>query len=254
MFCIDKNIIGISGLRGFFGLGAMVLVSFSPLKAAEEQRRQVIVRGEGEALRKPDHVSFTIGIEANEGKLDAARAKADEAMRRLLQVSKDFKVEARDIQSDYLQVQPLMESNFPNNGRPQRGITSYSVRRDVRIIWRDLKRYDEFMGALFQTGVNQLYNLQFGSSQISKMEEEARSEAMKDAKSKAEALAQGLGLKLAKARSIAEGQVDMGPGPVPMMAMAMAKSMDRGGGSEGPTLAPGEVKVRRDVTVVFDAE
>lgn len=226
-----------------------------PLARSEETPpRQVIVQGEGEASRKPDFVSFVVGIEADEAKLELARSKAEEAMRRVLQVSKDFKVEERDIQSDYLQVQPISDSSYPDQGRSARRITSFHVRRDVRIIWRDLKRYDEFMGALFQTGINQLYNLQFGSSQTAKMEEEARTQALTSARNKAEAMAQGLGLKLGRARSIAEGQVDGGPGPRPMFAMSMAKGMERGGGGEGPTLALGEIKVRRDVTVVFDAE
>jgi uncharacterized protein YggE len=235
-------------------LGMTTLGGASAVQADDSPRRQVIVRGEGEVLRKPDQVGFTIGIEVQDPKLEQARSKADEAMRRLIQVTKDYKVEARDVQSDYMQVQPMIDHSFGNGQGRTPKIIGYSVRRDVRILWRDLPRYDPFVGALFQLGLNQLYNLQFGSSQESKMEEEARAAALKDAKAKAEMMAQGLGLKLGKARSIAEGSVDIGPGPMPMVAMAMAKGMERSSDSTGPTLAPGEVKVRRDVTVVFDAE
>jgi uncharacterized protein YggE len=82
------------------------------------------------------------------------------------------------------------------------------------------------------------------------MEGEARLLALKDAKAKAEAMAQQMGLKLGRPRSIAEGLRDHGP--VPLMAKTMMAGFARGSGE--PTLAPGEVRVKQQVTIIFDMQ
>jgi uncharacterized protein YggE len=223
--------------------------------AADSDRKQIIVQGEGESTRKPDYVSFVIGIDVKGPTLEKVREKADDTMRRLLQISKEFKVENPDIQSDYFQVQPITDQNYQDHGKPNQTTTSYQVLRNVRIVYRDLDRYDAFLEALFKTGLNQLYNVQLGSSQLAQMEEEAQTAALKNAKTKAESMAKVLDLKVGKARTINEANREMGIRPIQMMAMAEMKSSSRSGSiNQEPTLAPGELRVGKEITVVFDAD
>jgi uncharacterized protein YggE len=212
--------------------------------------RTILVTGEGESAATPDQVEFIVGIDVTEAKVEAAKTKSDEAMRRILAITKDFKIDGRDVQSDYLRVQPIQDSSYNASGKPTRPVISFNARRDIRILLRDIKQYDGLMAAIFNSGANNLHSLEFKSSAQPKLEGEARVAALKDAKAKAEAMAQQMGLKLGRARSIAEGLRDPEPGP--RTKTMMMESMTRDAG--GPTLAPGEVRIRQYVTIVFDAE
>jgi uncharacterized protein YggE len=240
-------------LPGFARGTALVIGLLTPfsVQADEDDRRSILVTGEGEAAATPDQVEFLVGIDVTEAKVEAAKAKSDEAMRRILTITKDFKIEGKDVQSDYARVQPIHDSTYNPNGKPARPVISYNARRDIRILLRDIKQYDGLMAALFNSGANHLHSLQFKSSARPRLEQEARVAALKDAKAKAEAMAQQMGLKLGRPRSIAEGFHE--PGPFPMAKTMMMESRARGAGEE-PTLAPGEVRVRQNVTVVFDAD
>ncbi len=237
-------------IPGFARCTALVIGLLSPFHAHAKDGRTMHVTGEGESAAAPDQVEFIVGIDVTEPKVEAAKTKSDEAMRRILSITKDFKIEGKDVQSDYLRVQPIQDSTYNPSGKPVRPVITYNARRDIRILLRDIKQYDGLMAALFNSGANNLHSLQFKSSLQPKLEGEARLEALKNAKAKAEAMAREMGLKLGRPRNIAEGLRD--PGPIPMAKTMMMESMARGGGE--PTLAPGEVRIRREVTVVFDAE
>jgi len=237
-------------LPGIARCTALVIGLVSPMSLQADDNRTILVTGEGETSVAPDQVEFIVGIDVTEAKVETTKTKSDEAMRRILAVAKEFKIDAKDVQSDYMRVQPIQETPYNPNGKATRPVISYNARRDVRILLRDINKYEGLMAAIFNSGANNLHSLQFKSSTLPKMEDEARLLALKDAKTKAEAMAQQLGLKLGRPRSIAEGLRD--PGPVPMMAKTMMEGFSRGSGE--PTLAPGEVRVKQQVTVIFDMQ
>jgi uncharacterized protein YggE len=238
---------------GFARCTALVIGLLSPLSlhAKDDDERTILVTGDGESAGTPDQVEFIVGIDVTEAKVEAAKTKSDEAMRRILSIAKDFKIEPKDVQSDYMRVQPIQEGAYTPGGKPARPVITYNARRDIRILLRDIKKYEELMAAIFNSGANNLHSLQFKSSAQLKLEGEARTAALKNAKAKAEAMAKEMGLKLGRPRSIAEGV--QSPGPLPIMKTMMMESAGRSSSGE-PTLAPGEVIVRQQVTVLFDAE
>jgi uncharacterized protein YggE len=239
---------------GFARCTALVIGLASPFSLrADDSRRTILVTGEGEATAAPDQVEFIIGIDVTDAKVEVTKTKSDEAMRRILAIAKEFKIDSKDVQSDYLRVQPIQEAAFNPNGKPTRPVTTYNARRDVRILLRDVGKYEALMAAMFNSGANNLHSLQFKSSTQSKLESDARNAALKDAKAKAESMAQQMGLKLGRPRNIAEGVPGHGPGPIMGKTMMMMEGFARGASSE-PTLAPGEVRVRQQVTVLFDAD
>lgn len=235
---------------GFARCTALVIGLLSPLSLQAKDDRTILVTGEGESAATPDQVEFTVGIDVTEAKVEAAKTKSDEAMRRILAITKDFKIDGKDVQSDYLRVQPIQDSSYNASGKPTRPVISFNARRDIRILLRDIKQYDGLMATIFNSGANNLHSLEFKSSAQARLEGEARAAALKDAKAKAEAMAQQMGLKLGRARSIAEGLRDPEPGPRAKTMMMESMARDAG----GPTLAPGEVRIRQYVTIVFDAE
>lgn len=241
-----KSIESVRILRGMmftFGLAAAATVQ-------AKDSRTILVTGEGEAVVAPDQVEFIVGIDVTAPKLETCKTKSDEVLRRILTTAKEFKIDGKDVQSDYTRVQPIQENAYDPRNKPERPTIVYNARRDVRILLRDMSKYDELLTALFQNGVNNLYGLNFKSSALPRLEAEARSQALKDAQAKAEAMAQQMSLKLGRPLAIAEGLRD--PLPSPVMAKTLSASFSER--SADPTLAPGEIRVKQQVTIVFDAE
>ncbi len=228
---------------------ALSLGFFASLPAMARDARTISVVGEGEAWITPDQVELTVGIDVSEAKVELSKSKSDEAMRKILAVAKQFKIEPRDIQSDYIRVQPIQEESFPRGAASNR-TTVYNTRRDVRILLRDITAYENLITGIFNSGANNLHSVNFRSSAADKLEADARLAALKNAKSKAEAIAQQVGLKLGRPLSVNEGGRE--PGPAPMMTMALKEAYS--GTSSSPTLAPGEIRVRQVLSVVYEAE
>ncbi len=215
-----------------------------------KETRTIMVTGDGEASAAPDQVELTVGIDVTESKLEVSKNKSDEAMRRILAVTKEFKIDSRDVQSDYIRVQPIAEDNYPRAANAASKGTMYNTRRDMRILLRDISKYEGLLAAIFNSGANNLHSVHFRSSTAAKLEADARVSALKLAKAKAEAIAEQMNLKLGRPLSISEGYRE--PGPTPMITMSMKEGFSRD--STGPTLAPGEIKIHQILTVVFDAE
>lgn len=236
-----------------FWLWALVALGlFTSLTGQAKDDRTILVTGEGEAHIAPDQVEFVVGIDVTAAKVETCKTKSDEILRRILATTKDFKIDGKDVQSDYSRIQPIQESGYDPRGKPERPTISYNARRDVRILLRDITRYDDLLTALFNNGVNNLYSLNFKSSSLAKLEIEARSLAIKNAQAKADAMAQQMGLKLGRPRAISEGLRE--PVPPHSPAWARTTSANLAERSSDPTLAPGEIRVKQQVTVIFDAD
>jgi len=229
---------------------ALLMGLTTSLSMQAKDSRTIMVTGEGEASTAPDQVELTVGIDVTESKVEVSKNKSDEAMRRILAVTKEFKIESRDVQSDYIRMQPITEDNYPRAANTASKVTMYNTRRDVRILLRDISKYEGLLAGIFNSGANNLHSVHFRSSTAGKLEADARVSALKIAKSKAEAIAEQMNLKLGRPLSISEGYRE--PGPTPMITLSMKEGFSRD--SSGPTLAPGEIKFHQTMTVVFEAE
>ena len=91
-------------------------------------------------------------------------------------------------------------------------------------------------------------NLQFTIDDPSSLEDEARRDAMAEAKRKAETLADAAGVDLGPPRSISESG---GPRPIPFDAIAFSGAQEEG---ERTPIEPGQLEVQVQVQVVYDLE
>ncbi|MBC7983172.1 MAG: SIMPL domain-containing protein, partial [Candidatus Obscuribacterales bacterium] len=99
--------------------------------------RTVAVTGLGEVLAEPDRASVSLGIEARKPQLEAARTEVGKGVDAILKLTRELKIDAKNVRTTRLNVQPEYDWNNPTR---QRRLIGYYVMRQVEIDLRDLEQ------------------------------------------------------------------------------------------------------------------
>ena len=109
------------------------------------------------------------------------------------------------------------------DGRPAT-ISGYRVVNQVRLTVREVKRLGEMLDAAITLGANQVNGINFDVSNAETLKDEARKQAMVNAKRRAELYATAAGAQLGSVLTISE-DVSGGPRPMPLARAAMSSAV-----------------------------
>lgn len=155
-------------------------------------RRSISVEGEAEIKVVPDRILLTFGIETSDKDLQKARQMNDSRARALIDAVRKEGVETKDIQTDYLDIEPRWDLT----PRPE-NFTGYFVRKTVVVTLRKVPKFEDVLSVALGAGANYVLGVHFQTSELRKHRDDARALAIKAAKEKAVALAgqlnQGVG-------------------------------------------------------------
>jgi uncharacterized protein YggE len=136
-------------------------------------------------------------------------------MGKVLLALKGAGIEEKDFQTSRLSLQP---QSAPNPSRPgPSAIVGYRASNRVTIRLRDVTKVASVIDTLVGAGANDIGGINFTVSQASKLLDEAREQAIADARRKAEIYAKAAGVTLGAPLSISEGGT---PGPITFRRMA----------------------------------
>lgn len=225
--------------------GALVLAALvaAPLHAQQPPfppqslRPAVTVVGEAQVTVAPDTARIEAGVSNMARTAKAASESNNLAMGKVLLELKSAGIESKDIQTSQLSLQPQYASNRPGPSE----ITGYQASNIVTVKLRDVSKVASVIDALVGAGANEIRGISFLVSDASQRMDEARSQAIADAKRKAEIYAKAAGVSLGPAVSIAE---QPNPNIVPMRRMAVNMPA-------AAQVAPGEETLSISVTVGF---
>src|SRR6202000_2148256 len=113
------------------------------------------------------------------------------AMGKVLLALKAAGIEEKDIQTSRLSLHPQTQ-NTPNRTGPQ-PIVAYRARNHVTIRLRDITKVAGVIDILVGAGANDIGGINFMVSEASKLLDDARTEAVADARRKAEVYAHAAG-------------------------------------------------------------
>lgn len=210
---------------------------------AKTQPRLVRVVGTAEVKVTPDRAVISVGVEKHDPNASAAKRYADGAARQILAALHANGIDAKDIQTTYLSLQP--QSSVHKGVR----ISYFAAEETLEVTVRDLAKLDALLEALVKAGGNRIDSISYETSDLRKYRDQARDIAVKAAREKAQALAQALGLDIGKAHSIEE-ESEYGFG-LPANAFANAGMVARDKLPE-PSLASGQKTISASVAVSFD--
>ena len=182
--------------------------------------RTVSVTASGHVSATPDVASISTGVVTEAATAREAMTLNTAAMTKLVEGLKAAGIAAKDIQTTSVNVSPRYTN--PRDGKAP-VINGYTANNQVRIVVRDLKLVGDILDAALTLGATQMGGIAFDVSTSETLKDEARKNAMVNARRRAELFAAAAGAAVGQVISISEDVQSHGP-PVLFAGRAKAAS------------------------------
>jgi uncharacterized protein YggE len=177
----------------------------------------ISVTGEANVSVPPDLAQVDAGV-ASEAKTAREASDANNAaMGKVLLALKGAGIEEKDYQTSRLSLQP----QYPPNRSGPSPVVGYRASNRITIRLHDVTKVASVIDTLVGAGANDIGGINFMVSQASKLLDDARAQAIADARRKAEIYAKAAGVTLGAPLSISEE----GTAPRPVFRAKMATEM-----------------------------
>jgi uncharacterized protein len=199
----------------------------TPALAQTAPPAMISVTGEATVSVAPDLAQIDAGVTSEAKTAREASDANNAAMGKVLLALKGASIDEKDFQTSRLSLQPQAAPNRPGPA----SIVGYRASNRVTIRLRDVTKVASVIDTLVAAGANDVGGINFTVSQASKLLDEAREQAIADARRKADIYAKAAGVSLGAPLSITE---EGGHGPIPYrrMAAGMAASTPVAQGEE----------------------
>jgi uncharacterized protein YggE len=199
----------------------------TPALAQTAPPAMISVTGEASVSVAPDLAQIDAGVTSEAKTAREASDANNAAMGKVLLALKGASIDEKDFQTSRLSLQPQAAPNRPG----PTSIVGYRASNRVTIRLRDVTKVASVIDTLVAAGANDVGGINFTVSQASKLLDEAREQAIADARRRAEIYAKAAGVTLGAPLSITE---EGGHGPIPYrkMAAGMAASTPVAQGEE----------------------
>ena len=198
----------------------------------------------GEVTRVPDLVAINAGVVTQAtNAVEAIRQNAArmEAVRAALRAAG---IADRDIQTSNLNLNP--NYRYAENQPPQ--LVGYQAVNQVSVRFRDIAKTGAILDALVAQGANQINGPTLTIERPEAALDEARTQALANARARAELYARTLGMRVARVLVVSEAAT----GFVPLPRVEMARRMSAN--DAATQIEPGEQTLSINLTVSFELE
>lgn len=211
---------------------------------ADQEAPGLSTAGTGSAFGAPDVAILNLGVQAEAATVGQARDQASQAMQAIRDDLTNRGVADEDIQTSRFSVQPRYDSG-PD--RPS-AIIGYTVENILTVKIREIDDTGAIIDGAVEAGgdLTRIDSLSFTIDDPTDLENQARTEAVAEARAKAETLADAAGVTLGEPRSIAESG-----GPRPIFAEG---ALDAAQEFDETIIETGELEVQVEVQIVWGIE
>ena len=168
------------------------------------------VTGTAEINVVPDEVSISLNVSKTDKNLNTAKSQNDQGVATVIALTRKFAIDPKDVKTDFITVREKNERRkLPKTDDEYQDVfAGYTVSKTIVVKLRDIKKFEDFFSEAVGSGVSQINNVVYSTSQLRKHKDAARAMAMRAAREKAEALTREIGQTIGKAVSIEEENVD----------------------------------------------
>lgn len=221
-------------------IAAIALAAMATSASGQTLPPTVSVTGEASISVPPDLAQIDSGVTTEAKTAREASEANNKAMGGVLLALKNAGLAEKDIQTSRLSLSPQSAPN--RNANAPFLIVGYRASNRVTVTIRDITKVADTIDVLVGAGANEISGMSFMVSKASKLLDDARSEAIADARRKAEIYAKAANISIGAPISISE---ETAPGPVPYRKMAadMAASAP---------VAQGQETLRVSVSVSYE--
>ena len=175
---------------------------------ATVKEKVITTTGKASVPTVPDIAYVNIGIIAENQSLDKAQNEVKEKTANILKELKNLKIQEKDIQTTYFNVNPKYIWNEKTNTN---SIENYTVSNSLEVKISEIDKTGNILNKVVDVGSNMINGLRFGVSNEKDLYNEALSLAVKDAESKALAMGKSYNIKNLKPLNITENSIDSAP-------------------------------------------
>jgi uncharacterized protein YggE len=172
----------------------------APARAQNAAPATISVTGEAQVSVPPDLAAIDGGVTTEAKTAREASDANNAAMGRVLLALKGAGIDEKDFQTSRLALQPQYA---PNRSSPN-AVVGYQASNRVTIKLRDVTKVASTIDTLVAAGANNIGGINFMVSSASKLLDDAREQAIADARRKAEIYARAAGVTLGSPVSISE--------------------------------------------------
>ena len=194
-----------AALRVAVALACALLAA--PALAEEAPVATISVSGEAQVSAPPDLAQIDAGVSTEARTAREASEANNAAMGKVLLALKGAGIDEKDFQTSRLSLQP----QYPPNRTGPSAITGYRASNRVTIRLREVAKLANVIDTLVGAGANEIGGINFTVSNPSKHLDEAREQALADARRKAEIYAKAAGVTLGAPISISEEGAQVPP-------------------------------------------
>lgn len=201
----------------------------------------ISTQGTGKVTGTPDTVTVVLGVQTQGAEANVALAENAQRATDLIDTLKGKGVEAKDIQTSNLSVQPV----FAPGGS---AITGYQVTNQVTATVRDVSKAGGLIDAAAGASGDaiRVQQTSFSIADDSELRAQARARAVQQAEDQAGQIAEAAGVRLGDVRSITEVPAGT-PGPYPQAGAAFDRV-------PSTPVEPGSQELTVSVSVVYDID
>ncbi|WP_437325662.1 SIMPL domain-containing protein [Sorangium sp. So ce381] len=246
MTCISST--ALAGRPVAKRVAADSLAAEEPEAATENaEKRTITIDGVGEVTRPADSMRTSIGVEAREKTLEAARDKAASRSQAVLAALRGLVIPGLEIRTVDISLSPIHESSLAPVELTEPRIIGYSASNQLSVALRGASPAElqaagsKILQAALTSGANDVGGLEFFLSNPTEARRAALAAAVQDAQASAKAVAKAANIRIVELRSISVGQPER---------FAYAQQMKAEMGSAGAfAVEPGKLRVTATVTV-----
>jgi len=237
----------------------LILVAIISIHPQQFDDRSIItVNGEAVVTVQPDQIVINFGIETWDKDIMLAKQKNNDIMQKALKVIKDAGIPDKDVQTDYLSVEPRYDDSYE-----KKDFIGYFIRNTFVVTLSNPEKVEELVSSVLQSGVNYIHGIDFQTTEFKKYREQARDLALNVAKEKAEKMASALGQTIGDPVQISEGYggsdwwyfnswSGWGYGRSNMMSQNVVQNIPTGSDNISETIALGKISIKANVNVTFE--
>ena len=199
--------------------------------------------GEGTVYAAPDVAYLEVGVQTVDADLSKAFAQTGDKITGVLNALKQLGIEDKDIQTSGVNVSP--QNQYDNNGN-MTGVSSYTVSNSVEVTIRKVDQVEAVLTSTIAAGANSINSLSFSIQDTSALEQQARAQAVAQAKDRAQQFASALGVTVGKPITVTEVPQSV---PVPIYGRMNVAAAPLASSSQ--PVSQGQLSVTVDVQITF---
>ena len=217
-----------------------------PISSVVSQKQDFFtVEGVGKVTVVPDTAIVDLGINVQSPTVKSAQTQANTVIKDITSALKDLDIDAQDLKTSNYSIYPQYDYAAGRNR-----ITGYQVNVSLTVKVRDIDKVNQVIDAATAKGANTIGGilLTVDETKQKELKQQAREQAVKEAKTKAESLARAAGLSLGKIVNVQESDSS---DPRPILYAKSAPEVGLGGGGD-TSIQPGSTDITSSVTLFYE--